>query len=281
MACDEPGSDGTNPNLAVDATVMTYNIRIISLDDNDEGNGWDVRKAQLVDMIDRYDPDILGMQEDMTPQQAYIFSRMNPEYAYVDGPAFNDALKARHSIYYKKSDYKLLRKEKFWLSETPDVISKGWDANENRICLYARLQHKASGKIIHVFNTHFDHIGSEARKNSALLVVERIKQYTDNDTGARVIFMGDLNATNGSGSGLITHNNLKTYLHDAQNDSPSGLEGPNGTFSGFDGSNVATNRIDYIYYRNLAIIRYKHIDEKLSNGRYPSDHIPVLAEVRY
>ena len=275
-ACNEYGEALNSP---AKSSAMTYNIRIISAEDNASGDGWEVRKKELTELVQRYDPDFLGLQEDLIPQQAFLKEKLSKDYGFAEG--FMELTKALNTICYKKSDYRLVRTRQFWLSETPNSPSVGWDADQSRICVYGEFIHKASGKTIHVFNTHFDHRGAEARQASALLVVEKIKEFTRNDSTAAIIFMGDLNANKTSSSGRIVHNNLTTYLQDGLDTAPGGLEGPAGTFSGFNGDNIATNRIDFIYQRNLEVLHYLHIDDKRDNGRYPSDHLPVMMRFVY
>lgn len=277
-ACDKQENAASNPSVQVDAVAMTYNVRVFSPDDVANGDGWEERKSTVIRLVQKNDPDFVGMQEDLILQIPYIREQLR-DYAFVDVSPGNDITKAYNTIYFKKETYKLIRKGRFWLSPTPQVNSTGWDANEPRFCVYGEFEHRNTQKRILVLNTHFDHIGVEARKQSAALVIEKIKELTGNDTTARVIFMGDLNANNTSANGRAVHDTLKTWLYDALGDAPDGLQGPAGTFSGFDGNNEATNRIDFIYHRNLDIQFYRHVDEKRSNGRYPSDHLPVLMKV--
>lgn len=276
--CDKGADKNSIVDVPVEATFMTYNIRIISVDDVASGDGWEERKGDVLAIINDYSPDFLGLQEDLIPQQAYLTDKLKENYASIDGNI--DLTKARNTIFFNKSAYKLLKARQFFLSENGNN-TPGWDANQTRMCVYGLFQHKATGKTIHVLNTHFDHIGAEARKNSALLVIEKIKAFTDGDSSAPIIFMGDLNASASSSNPntKAVHEHLKSYLSDALDISATALQGPKGTFSGFDGTNVAVNRIDFIYTRNMTVGTYQHIDRKRSNGRYPSDHIPVEAKV--
>lgn len=274
LGCDKNTDDKPTGDVPVEATFMTYNIRVISVDDIASGDGWEDRKGDVLGIINDFSPDFLGLQEDLIPQQAFLTEKLKANYASVDGNI--DLTKARNTIYFKKAEYKLLKSRQLFLSENGNN-TPGWDANQTRMCVYGHFQHKASGKTIHVLNTHFDHMGAEARKNSALLVIQKIKEFTDGDTTARVIFMGDLNASGGSSNPdtKAVHEHLKSYLSDALEVSATPLQGPIGTFSGFDGDNIATNRIDFIYTRNVKVDSYQHIDRKRPNGTYPSDHIPV------
>ncbi len=274
ISCDKNTDENQTSEVPVEATFMTYNIRIISVDDVAAGDGWEDRKGDVLKIINDFSPDFLGLQEDLIPQQAFLTDKLKANYASVDGNI--DLTKARNTIYFKKADYRLLKTRQFFLSENGNN-TPGWDANQTRMCVYGHFQHKTTGKTIHVLNTHFDHMGVEARKNSALLVIQKVNEFTDGDTSARIVFMGDLNASSGSSNPdtKAVHEHLRSYLSDALEISATPQQGPKGTFSGFDGENVATNRIDFIYTRNMKVDSYQHIDRKRSNGRYPSDHIPV------
>lgn len=172
-------------------------------------------------------------------------------------------------------DTTLFIKEKnltFWLSETPDEVSVGWDASMERICSYVKLKHKNSGQIVHVFNTHFDHIGEIARLESAKLIIEMIKTLCYEDE--HIILMGDFNAEPNSKPIM----QLKGFFMDL-NSGTFEIEGPLGTYTGFNPNAKAEKRIDYIFSGNVKVINYKHLDILRKNHRRISDHIPVLIKI--
>lgn len=124
-----------------------------------------------------------------------------------------------------------------------------------------------------MFNTHFDHIGTIARKKSSALILKKIKEI--NTQSLPVILMGDLNSIPDS----EPINILKSELNDALQISLNNLEGPKGTFNGFDMALPMDNRIDYIFTKDVKVLSYTHIDERLNNNRHISDHLPVMIEI--
>ena len=178
------------------------------------------------------------------------------------------------AIYYDKDRYKLVNHSTFWLSETPGIISIGWDAALERICTYALFEYKKNNQRVWVFNTHFDHLGIDARKKSSDLIVKKIKKI--NDQSIPVILMGDFNALPDSDPIVI----LKNYLNDALKISLRGLQGPTGTYNAFDTSLPIEKRIDYFFTKNVKVLSYKHIDDRLENNRHISDHLPVMIKTQ-
>ena len=170
--------------------------------------------------------------------------------------------------------YEILEHSTFWLSETPDAVSVGWDAALERICTYGLFEDKNSGEKFWVFNTHFDHLGVIARKKSSALILKKIKEI--NTQSLPVILMGDFNSISDSEPIKI----LKKDLIDALQISLDILKGPQGTFNDFDEMLPIDNRIDYIFTKNVKVLSYRHIDDRLNNNRHISDHLPVMIEIR-
>jgi endonuclease/exonuclease/phosphatase family metal-dependent hydrolase len=160
----------------------------------------------------------------------------------------------------------------FFLSETPDIASKGWDANLNRICMWGKFKDKKNKKTFFVFNTHFDHIGVIARENSAALVTEKIKLLA----GKYPVFcLGDFNA---SSAETKFYEHMTTFLKDSKTESIQ-ISGSTGTFNGWD--NITTNfpsevLIDYIFVRKVKVKKYQVITDTTVKKTYPSDHLPVV-----
>ena len=159
----------------------------------------------------------------------------------------------------------------FWLSETPEKPSKGWDAALNRICTYVLLKDKKSKKKFWVFNTHFDHVGDTARMESAKLIIQRINDL--NWDNAPVFLTGDFNLL--PESDAIKFLSLK--MNDAKSVSRLTPYGPEGTFNGFKVCENPHKRIDYIFTspNNIVVLKYGVLAE-VQDLRYPSDHFPVL-----
>ena len=169
-----------------------------------------------------------------------------------------------------------MKSETFWLSETPDQPSKGWDAALNRICTYGLFRHRESGRTFYVFNTHFDHIGEQARLESAGLILRKIQEL--NREGYPAILMGDLNLEPDSPPILQLSGNLE----DAYVKAGESAFGPPGTFNGFDRNQPATRRIDYIFVSpgDFEVSGHAIWSEPYGRG-YPSDHFPVMADLLF
>jgi endonuclease/exonuclease/phosphatase family metal-dependent hydrolase len=162
----------------------------------------------------------------------------------------------------------------FWLSETTEKPSVGWDAALPRIATFVKVHHKESSRNIWVCNTHFDHMGKLARSRSAALISEKVSaRAADN---APVVIMGDLNCEPHE----EPWKELSEKFNDSRISSETPVSGPVGTFQAF-GKEDAQRRIDYIFVRNLRVISQKHLDQKRPGGRFPSDHFPVTAEVSF
>jgi endonuclease/exonuclease/phosphatase family metal-dependent hydrolase len=169
--------------------VATFNIRY----DNprDTGNLWVARAPVVSSLIRFHDFDIFGVQEALKNQLDDIRTAL-PHFSRY-GVGRNDGKDGgeHSSIFYKKDKFKLLKSGDFWLSQTPDKPGLGWDATCcNRICSWVYLENKASGKKFYFFNVHFDHQGVVARKESAKLIIQKIKEIAGSQP---VIFTGDLN----------------------------------------------------------------------------------------
>ena len=157
-------------------SVMTYNIRYAGGEKEGDINNWSKRKYLVAKVITKYKPDIIGLQE---AEKIQIDDLMNLSDGYNwIGVGRNDGKEAGEftAIFYNKNRFELIRNLTFWLSETPGVPSRGWDAAPNRTVTVAELLDKKSGKSLYLFNTHFDHVGEKARIESVKLLVEKINE---------------------------------------------------------------------------------------------------------
>lgn len=156
--------------------VGTYNIRYNNSNDEKEGNAWAMRCPQLCDFINFEQPDIFGTQEVLVDQLLDLKKRLDG-YDYI-GVGRDDGKERGEyaAIFYKKDQLRLLDSGNFWLSPTPEHASLGWDAACIRICTWGKFQDKTSGKQFLFFNTHMDHVGVIARRESAQLILKRINQ---------------------------------------------------------------------------------------------------------
>ena len=190
------------------------------------------------------------------------------DYNYVGVGRDDGKTKGEYSaIFYKKDELKLIEESTFWLSETPENISVGWDAALPRICTYALFQHQESKRQYWHFNTHFDHMGVSARTQSAKLIASKIGSLADDEEA--VVISGDFNAEPHESPITV----ITTYLEDPIE--TVDLTGPLGTFNGFDLDANLDRRIDYIFCKSVRPIEYQHLDTKRSNKRWISDHLPI------
>ncbi|BDB54614.1 endonuclease [Flavobacterium ammoniigenes] len=253
--------------------LMSYNIRLDVASDGQ--NAWPVRKDFFASQIQFYEPDIMGVQEAM-PNQVLDLEQMLPHYNQVGIGREGEGKGESSNIFYKKEKLKVITTNTFWLSETPDAISKGWDAACHRVCTFALFQDITSKRKFWIFNTHLDHIGEQARANGIKLILSKIEQY--NTDQYPIVFMGDFNLEPNDKSIVA----LKMQMNDASEISLQKPFGPNGTFNNFEFDKPVTRRIDYIFISKNAKFEVKKYavltDSK--NFRYPSDHFPVYVEIK-
>ncbi len=250
--------------------IMSYNIRYDN--PNDGINKWENRKNDVFKLITKYQPEILGLQEGLYHQIKFIDSCL-PNYKFIGVGREDGKLKGEFSpIFYNTTKFSVVETSTFWLSEQSDTISVGWDAALERICTYGLFEFKKTKKRFWVFNTHFDHIGVVAREMSAKLILKKIK--TLNKNVLPVVLMGDLNSEPNSKTIQIISKELDYGI----TNSKKPFNGPFGTFTSFD-SIFKPIRIDYIFVKGFDVFSYKHIDDKMDNDNYISDHLPVLISV--
>ncbi|CAF4027880.1 unnamed protein product [Adineta steineri] len=254
--------------------VMTYNIRYDTISDGQ--NQWSNRKAKVFQLIKDRTPDLLGIQEALARQMTDLQTAL-PNYRHYGVGRDDGNTKGEYSaIFYRADRFDLLKSGTFWLSPTPTIVgSKGWDAAITRICSWIQIRDKRTQQVLYHFNTHYDHKGENARLQSSQLILNQIK--TIAGTTTPVIFTGDLNATPNSDPyrTIITN----TAFKDSYSISEIPHCGPNGTFSTFDVSNKMGDRIDYIFSTShFKVLQHGALTDS-NDGFYPSDHIPVLAEV--
>ena len=249
-----------------DLEILSYNIRYDNPEDGK--NQWKFRKETLMGYFLKNTPDVVGMQEVLHNQLNDLTSTLE-DYAYVGVGREDGKTKGEYSpVFYRKSALNLLESDTFWLSETPEQISVGWDAAHERICTFARFEHRQTKKQLWVFNTHFDHVGVMARVEAANLILKKIKQL--NPEGLPTIVTGDFNLTPETQPIQIFQAAFQDVL----------LELPKsdftyGTFTGFDTENNAERRIDYIFQKGFTVKKAAQLWIKTPEGRWASDHHPV------
>jgi endonuclease/exonuclease/phosphatase family metal-dependent hydrolase len=252
--------------------AMTYNIR---LDVASDGiNAWPLRKDFFASQIQFYEPDILGVQEAM-PHQVEDLEQLLPQYKQVGMGREGVGKGESSNIFYKKEMFKVLQTSTFWLSETPELISMGWDAACHRVCTYALFQEVKTNQLFWVFNTHLDHIGNQARTKGLELILSKIKQL--NTKNQAVILMGDFNSEPHE-ERIVA---LKKMMNDSRDISMNKPFGPSGTFNNFEHNTAVTALIDYIFIAkksNLKVKKYAILSDS-KDLKYPSDHLPVYVEL--
>ncbi|WP_316736305.1 endonuclease/exonuclease/phosphatase family protein [Pedobacter aquatilis] len=249
--------------------VLTYNIRYNN--PGDGVNAWPNRKENVKALVKFYDADILCVQEALADQFDDLLANSNFDFVGVgrdDGKRKGEF----SAVFFDKT--RLTKKDggTFWLSETPNVPSKGWDAVLPRVCSWVRLFDKLNKKEFLVFNTHYDHVGVKARIESAKLIKQKIQEIAPK---LPVIYTGDLNVTPET-EAILT---IKSFLQDAKEITQEPPYGPNGTFNGFDFNSELKNRIDYVFVNKGFKVQKFAILSDSKDKRYPSDHLPVFVRL--
>lgn len=260
--------------------VMTYNIRFAGSADDEANNSWNSRKDLVAEVIRFNKADIFGLQEALHSQIADINNSF-PKYDWVGVGREDGREGGEYSpIFFNTEKFKLVHTSTFWLSETPDSVSIGWDAAFKRVVTWAEFNFQNTEKKFFVFNTHFDHIGETARLNSAKLILKMIKEIAGDNPA---ILTGDFNAQSDSPPYSILTNGLdaekRFYLTDAEAVNSNIHYGSHITFNGFGNDIQPGNKIDFIFVNDKVNVKEHGVISETFDGKYPSDHFPVIAEV--
>ncbi len=258
----------SNTSDANDIKIMSYNIRCHAPNDFGHKN-WFYRADLVVDTIEKEQPGVIGFQEVNSWQYDYLCDTM-PMYDSIityrdDTPVYSEGC----PVFYRTDLYTLVNKGSFWLSETPEVMSKDWGAACYRICSYVILKENATNKEFVVFNTHLDHISDEARINGINVVLDKIKDFGS----IPAILIGDLNAEEDS----------ETYKSATESFSDSKYQTENTmtscTYQNW-GTELDRECIDYIMVSkdDFKVNSYKVITDTY-DGTYTSDHFPLIASL--
>jgi endonuclease/exonuclease/phosphatase family metal-dependent hydrolase len=250
--------------------VMSFNVRFPSKGDG--ANVWELRKDLLVDTVRRHSPDVMGTQELFQEQGDYIVEKL-PEYAWFGVSRRGNTVDEYMGVFYRRDKLALESSGNFWLSETPDVAgSSSWEMSLPRMVTWGVFAVKSSGRKFLYFNTHFPHRREDeaARVQCAKLIRDEIGRRAGD---MPFLMTGDFNAP---ADGEV-YRTFVPQLKDMWSEAPK-RSGPEGTFHGFTGK-PGNARIDWIMFRGpwKAIEAATLTDN--DNGRYPSDHFPVLAQV--
>lgn len=262
--CAKQGGDDT-------IKVVSYNIRMSGSPAADGDNYWTNRKQASINMVNDERPDVMGIQEGCPDQIAFLDEHL-PQYEHIGvGRENGKAEGEMMAIYYRADRVELLDSGTFWLSETPDEVSKGWDGACKRTCTWALMRMKDSGKEFAYFNTHLDHVGPTARAEALKLIVKRIAELVP--AGMPLFLTADFNSTTDE----PIFEPLKAAMRDARAEAPQ--SDPRGTFN--DWGRESDVVIDHIFFRDADARSFTVLCDKNYGAPYISDHYPValVAEI--
>ena len=245
-------------------TVMTFNIRRSDIWEPGKRN-WYYRANLAAKSIAEIAPDIIGFQEAKEMQYMYLLDSL---FGYESVNRYRDESKDPEScpIFYRADRYELMYCNSFWLSESPMYVSKDWDSGCYRVCVYAILQERASGREFAVFNTHLDHVSEKARVKGMQLILAWMEQ----QGGIPVILIGDMNMTDDAEPYRLATEGL----FDARRRAKDTMEMH--TYNDW-GASADGSRIDYIFASKEFSASKYWVETKTYDGVYTSDHFPACA----
>lgn len=259
-----------NTPAAEPLRVVSFNVRLPT--DSDGANRWDARKDLFVDTVRRLHPDVMGTQELWKIQGDYIVEKL-PEYSWFGQGRRGGDGDEHMGVFYRKDRLKVIESGDFWLSDTPEVVgSISWNNLYPRMVTWALFEQLSDGRRFYFFNTHLPYRDQDdvARERGAKLISERIAALSE-DTP--VVLTGDFNTVPESAA----HQVITRHLQDVW-DSGATRSGPAETFHAFTGK--ADRRIDWILQRGWQV-QHTSTDTQSRDGRYPSDHFPVVTVLRW
>ena len=256
-------------NMAAEFDVMSFNIRYGTAKDGD--NHWKFRKNQLLQLLKVTSPAVIGLQEVLKFQLDEIMA-MLPEYEMIGVSREGNWEDEFSAILYNAKEFSPKKTNTYWLSDTPEVPSKGWGNDIMRIVSWAELKHIASDKSFYFYNAHFDHISQVSREKGSGQLLNVIKK---RDHAYPVVITGDFNA--GEDNEAIKMLNKGGYADAFRVLHPN--EALVGTFNGFTGVSDQ-DKIDFVFVGKNIEVKKSTIDRSNINGKYPSDHYPVTASIK-
>jgi len=253
--------------------LITYNIRMNTSGDGE--HAWPHRKDDVAALFRFHRAAIFCVQEAL-PDQMDDLAAAFPNFSY-EGIGRDDGKREGEfsAVFFNSELFEKLDGGTFWLSETPELCSFGWDAACRRICSWVKLKEKSSAQVFFVFNTHFDHKGEEARKESARLILRKVEEISEGS--GSVVLCGDFNLPPDSAPvGLITEK-----LKDAFNVSELPPYASVATYHGFTYDDPPRERIDYVFVsQDVKVLRYGALTDS-RNRAFFSDHLPVLVTLQF
>ena len=244
--------------------IMTFNVLCAGRKEHQ----WCRRQPLVRDVIKKYLPDFFGIQEAHYGWMKYLSGQLKENYSYV-GIGKDDGRNGGEfsPVFYRNDKYKVIERLDFWLSATPDEPSLGWDGAENRTCSGALFENIETSEKTAVFNTHLDHIGAEAQRKGAELILENLKKY-DN---IKTVLMGDFNVTPDSEIySIFTSGGFDDARTIAENSD---------NINSFHCFGNSSKMIDFVFVRNIKKVSKVITATDMPGGKYPSDHYPVVADI--
>lgn len=247
--------------------VMSYNIRLGSA--NDGTNSWALRYPATAEMIKDQAPDVFGVQEALS-YQVYFIEENFRNYKSVGVGRENGKKEGEHmSIFWNTKTVKMLKWGTFWLSDTPEKPSMGWDAACYRTATWALMKDKKTGKKFYFVNTHLDHVGKEAQKNGLKLIVDRIAKI--NKEGYPMVLTGDFN---------VRPDNKVLADLDARMTSVRKIAAKTDKHDTYNGWGKGNGIIDYIYVSGFSSCpEYQTVTKRYTDRKFVSDHYPIAARL--
>ncbi|WP_135666027.1 endonuclease/exonuclease/phosphatase family protein [Halorhabdus rudnickae] len=257
--------------------AMTYNVRYDTPEDG--AHAWAHRRDAVASTIRFHRPDVVGLQEPLDHQLAFLADRLE-SFEWVGSSRVDGDREGEYTpIGYRRDRFDSVASGTFWLSETPDEPgSLGWDARHPRIVTWVRLRDRSTGTQHLQANTHFSHEGARARQESAQLVLDRLEALAD---GEPIVLTGDFNAVAGDPvfDVLVGARKRDSPLHSAPKRSSDPAHGPSTSRTDFEAL-VHDRKIDHIFVTgDVSVGQHGVCCDCYDDGRYPSDHLPVLAEL--
>lgn len=255
-------------NLPGGICVMSFNIRVSTAEDG--SNSWKYRYPASAMMILDQMPDIIGVQEALPEQAYYLKETLSKQFGFIGSIKQGSMEKSKNmEMYFNKKNLSLLNWDSFWLSETPDKESMGWDAAYKRTATWALMKDRRSGKKFYVVNTHLDNEGSQARKKGLELIVSKMNLI--NKDRLPLVLMGDFNMEV-SDSALES---VKACMTDARNAAVK-----TDSEVSYNGWGKASGTIDYIWFSGFSsCTEFQTVTKSYYDRYFISDHFPIKAQL--
>ena len=259
----------------VNVRWATFNMRLDT--PADSLNNWKYRKERVAQYIQDMKLDVVGTQEVLQNQFNDLKSLL-PDFEGV-GVARDDGKETGEysAVFYRKSVFDALDSGTFWLAENPDSVGMmGWDAVCVRVATWAKLQHKATGKIVMAVNTHFDHVGKVARRESALLIIRKIKEIVGDQPA---VLTGDFNVTdqNEAYNTIVSNEFVLLDAHKVAEKT----SGASYTFHGFDKVDMEKrSKIDFVFVTPQIKVLHSEVTPEVKEALL-SDHNPQWTELEF